>query len=85
MACKKPSGIANTEQHPEMENSLGRKVQKLNPLPLKSLEIVLIKQERKKCQYLFNAKIRAENTGYNEVICTQGLGRMNANVVLTSL
>lgn len=28
----------------------------------------------------FNAKIGADNTGYNEVMCTQGLDRMNANV-----
>lgn len=27
----------------------------------------------------FNAKIGADNTGYNEVMCTQGLGCMNAN------
>lgn len=36
-----------------------------------------------------NEKIGADNTGYHEVMCTQGLDRMNANVeivaVLTSL
>lgn len=36
----------------------------------------------------FNANIGADNTSYNEGMCTQGLGRMNANVekfaVLTS-
>lgn len=28
----------------------------------------------------FNAKIGADNTGYNEVMDTQGLGCMNENV-----
>lgn len=46
------------------------------------LQTVLDKARKKDMTILmgdFNAKIGADNTGYNEVMGTQGLGRMNEN------
>lgn len=75
-----------------MENSLGRKFQKIKPPFLEVIRDSFDKARNKDMTILmgkFNAKIGADNTGYHEVMCTQGLDRMNANVeivaVLTSL
>lgn len=75
-----------------MENSLRRKFQTIKPPFLEVIRDSFDKARNKDMTRLmgkFNAKIGADNTGYHEVMCTQGLDRMNANVeifaVLTSL